>query len=43
LAARDVPLASAFNLDDVSAQPREQLRTRRPGLNVREIEDANAV
>ncbi len=43
LAARHVPFAGAFHLDDVGAQPREQLRTRRTRLHVREIEDANAV
>ena len=30
LAARDVALAGAFDLDHVGAQPREQLRARRP-------------
>ena len=43
LAARDVPLAGAFHLDDVGSQPREQLRARRPRLNVSEVENANAV
>ena len=43
LAARDVPLAGAFNLDDVGAQPGEQLRAGRTRLHVREVEDANAV
>ena len=43
LAARDVPLAGAFDLDDVGSQPREQLRARRTRLNVREVENANAV
>ena len=43
LAARDVPLACAFDLDDVGAQPGEKLRARRTRLHVREVEDANAV
>jgi hypothetical protein len=43
LAACDVPLAGAFNLDDVGSQPCEELSARRPGLNVGEVENANAV
>jgi hypothetical protein len=43
LAACDVPLAGAFNLDDVGSQPCEKLRARRPRLNVSEVENANAV
>src|SRR6185436_10527071 len=43
LAARDIPLAGSFHLDDVGSEPRQQLRAGWTGLNVREIEDANPV
>ena len=43
LAARDVALAGAFDLDHVGAEPREQLGARRTRLHVREIENANTV
>src|SRR6202165_5808184 len=43
LAARNVTLAGPLDLDHVRAQPRQQLRTRRTRLHMREIEDLNTV
>ena len=43
LATRGVALARTLHLDDVGAQPRQQLRAGRPGLHVGEVENANAV
>jgi hypothetical protein len=41
--ARDVAFAGAFDLDDVGAEPRQELRARRARLHVREVEDGDAV
>src|SRR5207248_11589955 len=41
LPARRVALR-VLELDDIRAQPREELRARRPGLHVRHVEDAYA-
>src|SRR5688572_4085215 len=43
LPARDVAFARALDLDDVGAEPGEELRARRSRLDVREVEDADAV
>ena len=43
LATCCVAFARALNLDDIRAHPREQLSTGGTRLNVREIEDADAV
>ena len=43
LAARGVALAGLLDLDHVGAEPGEQLRAGRPRLDVREVEDADAV
>ncbi len=43
LSPRDVAFARPLDLDDVGAQPCEQLRARRPRLHVREVQDADAV
>ncbi len=43
LLARDVACAGALYLDDIGAEPCEQLRAGRAGLNVREIEDTHTV
>jgi hypothetical protein len=43
LSAGDVAFARPFDLDDVGAQPCEQLRARRSRLHVREVQDADAV
>ena len=43
LAARDVADAGALDLDHVGAEPCQQLRAGRPGLDVGEIENANAL
>ena len=37
------PAPGPLDLDDVGAEPRQQLRAGRTGLHVREVEDANAV
>ncbi len=42
LAARDVAHAWTLDLDDVGAEPGKQLRTGRPGLYVRKIENFDA-
>jgi len=43
LLAGDVPGAGPLHLDDVCAQPGEQLRAGGPRLNVREVENTYAV
>ena len=43
LAARDVADAGTLDLDDVGAEPGEQLRAGRARLHMREVEDAHAV
>jgi hypothetical protein len=43
LAARDVADAGPLNLDHVRAEPSQQLGAGRPGLDVREVQNANAV
>ena len=43
LAARDVADTGTLHLDDVRAEPRQQLRAGRAGLDVREIENLDAV
>ena len=43
LAARNVADARPFDLDHVGAHIGEELRAGRPGLHVREVEDAHAV
>ncbi|MNS98248.1 hypothetical protein D3C86_1505670 [compost metagenome] len=43
LAARDVTASGQFDLDHVGAHPGHQLRSRGAGLNVRQVQDANAV
>ena len=39
---RDIPAAGLLDLDDVRPEPGQHLAARRPGLIVREIDDANA-
>ncbi len=43
LAARDVSLARALDLDDVGAQPCQELRARRTRLHVGEIENVDSI
>ena len=43
LAARDVAAARPLDLDDVGAEPRQQLGAGRARLHVREVEDLHAV
>ncbi|MNS54088.1 hypothetical protein D3C72_868680 [compost metagenome] len=43
LGARDIARTGALHLDDVCAEPRQQLRARGAGLDVREVDDLDAV
>ena len=42
LPARGIALAGTFHLDDVGAEPGQQLRASGAGLHVREVQNANA-
>jgi ABC-type uncharacterized transport system ATPase subunit len=42
LSSRGVALARPLDLDHVRTQPRQKLRARRSGLDVGEVENANA-
>jgi hypothetical protein len=43
LTTGDVTLAGPFHLDDIRAEPSQQLRAGRSRLNVGEVQNANAV
>ena len=43
LAARGIAFAGALYLDHIGAKPGQQLGAGRPGLDVREIKDADAI